>query len=141
MRDRDRLALVLILLLGASLRLFHLDAAFLDTHAWRQLDTAAMARNFYEDGFLPFDPQVDWGGRHGYLEAEFPLVPAVIAVVYRVAGLHETLARLVIIAHQPWPRVGDLQAVAGARRPPIGGARRGIPRSPCRRWPCSSAAS
>ena len=50
MRDRDRLALVLILLLGASLRLFHLDAAFLDTHAWRQLDTAAMARNFYEDG-------------------------------------------------------------------------------------------
>jgi 4-amino-4-deoxy-L-arabinose transferase-like glycosyltransferase len=97
MRDRDRLALVLILLLGASLRLFHLDAAFLDTHAWRQLDTAAMARNFYEDGFLPFDPQVDWGGRHGYLEAEFPLVPAVIAVVYRVAGLHDTLARLVII--------------------------------------------
>jgi 4-amino-4-deoxy-L-arabinose transferase-like glycosyltransferase len=97
MRDRDRLALVLILALGTSLRLFHLDAAFLDTHAWRQLDTAAMARNFYEGSFIPFDPQVDWGGRQGYLEAEFPLVPAVIAVVYRVAGLHETLARLVIV--------------------------------------------
>ena len=98
MRDRDRLALVLILVLGASLRLFHVDAAFLDTHAWRQLDTAAMARNFYEDGFLPFDPQVDWGGRHGYLEAEFPLVPALIAAVYRIVGLHETAARLFIIA-------------------------------------------
>ena len=56
-----------------------------------------MARNFYEGSFIPFDPQVDWGGQDGYLEAEFPLVPAVIAVVYRVAGLHETLARLVII--------------------------------------------
>ena len=97
MRDRDRLALVLILALGAALRLFHLDAPFLDSHAWRQLDTAAMARNFYEGSFIPFDPQVDWGGKDGYLEAEFPLVPAVIAVVYRVAGLHETLARLVII--------------------------------------------
>jgi 4-amino-4-deoxy-L-arabinose transferase-like glycosyltransferase len=97
MRDRDRLALVLILALGAALRLFHLDAPFLDSHAWRQLDTAAMARNFYEGSFIPFDPQVDWGGRDGYLEAEFPLVPAVIAVVYRVAGLHDTLARLVII--------------------------------------------
>ena len=97
MRDRDRLALVLILALGAALRLLHLDAAFLDTHAWRQLDTAAMARNFYEGSFIPFDPQVDWGGRQGYLEAEFPLVPAVIAVVYRVAGPHDTLARLVII--------------------------------------------
>ncbi len=30
--------------------------------------------------FLPFDPQVDWGGRHGYLEAECPLIPALIAV-------------------------------------------------------------
>jgi 4-amino-4-deoxy-L-arabinose transferase-like glycosyltransferase len=97
MRDRDRLALVLILALGAALRLFHLDAAFLDTHAWRQLDTAAMARNFYEGSFIPFDPQVDWGGKAGYLEAEFPLVPGVIALVYRLAGLHETLGRLVII--------------------------------------------
>src|SRR4029450_12260491 len=83
---------------GASLRLFHVDAAFLDTHAWRQLDTAAMARNFYEDGFIPFDPQVDWGGRHGYLEAECPLIPALIAFVYRIFGLHEIVGRLIIIA-------------------------------------------
>ena len=98
MKDRDRLALFLILLLGTALRLFHVGAPFLDSHAWRQLDTAAMARNFYEDGFLPFDPQVDWGGRRGYLEAEFPLVPAIVAVVYRIGGLHDVLGRLTIIA-------------------------------------------
>jgi 4-amino-4-deoxy-L-arabinose transferase-like glycosyltransferase len=97
MRDRDRLALVLILVLGAALRLFQVDAAFLDSHAWRQLDTAAMARNFYEGSFIPFDPQVDWGGRQGYLEAEFPLVPAVVALAYHVAGLHEVLGRLIVI--------------------------------------------
>ena len=57
-----------------------------------------MARNFYEDGFIPFDPQVDWGGRHGYLEAECPLVPALIALVYHVTGVHETVGRIIIIA-------------------------------------------
>ncbi len=52
-----------------------------------------MARNFYEGPFFPFDPRVDWGGRNGYLEAEFPLVPALIAVLYQLFGLHEILGR------------------------------------------------
>ena len=38
------------------------------------------------------------GGRNGYLEAEFPLVPALIAVLYRLFGLHEILGRLLVIA-------------------------------------------
>jgi hypothetical protein len=87
-----------ILALGAALRLYHVTAPFLDAHAWRQLDTAAMARNFYEGPFFPLDPRVDWGGRNGYLEAEFPLVQAVIAVLYRLFGLHEILGRLLVIA-------------------------------------------
>ena len=94
----DRTTFLLILAFGTALRLFHLTAPFVDTHAWRQLDTAAMARNFYEDGFVPFDPQVDWGGRHGYLEAECPLIPALIALVYHVTGVHETVGRVIIIA-------------------------------------------
>ena len=63
----DRVAFLLILAFAASLRLFHLTAPFTDLHAWRQLDTVAMARNFYEGSFWPFDPEVNWGGRHGYL--------------------------------------------------------------------------
>jgi 4-amino-4-deoxy-L-arabinose transferase-like glycosyltransferase len=98
MMDRDRLALVLILALGASLRFYHFQSPFVDAHAWRALDTAAMARNFYEGSFIPFDPMVDWGGRQGYLEAEFPLVPAIIAVLYRLFGFHELIGRAVIIA-------------------------------------------
>src|SRR5262245_16183335 len=96
--DRDRVALLLILAFAVSLRLFHITAPFTDLHAWRQLDTVGMARNFYEGSFWPFDPQVDWGGRHGYLEAECPLVPALIAVVYRIVGPHEIVGRLIIIA-------------------------------------------
>ena len=97
MTRRDRLALTLILLLGLSLRLWRVDAPFVDAHAWRQLDTAAMARNFYQTSFVPFDPQVDWGGRHGYLEAEFPLVPAIIAVAYHVWGPREIVGRVIVI--------------------------------------------
>ena len=67
-------------------------------HAWRQLDTLAIARNFYEGSFWPFDPEVNWGGRNGYLEAECPLIPALIAVVYRIVGPHEIAGRLIIIA-------------------------------------------
>lgn len=57
-----------------------------------------MARNFYEGSFIPFDPRVDWGGAHGYLEAECPLIPALIALVYHITGLHETVGRVLIIA-------------------------------------------
>ena len=96
--DRDRVAFVLILAFAASVRLFHLTAPFTDLHTWRQLDTLAMARNFYEGSFWPFDPQVNWGGPNGYVEAECPLIPALIAVVYRIVGPHEVAARLIIIA-------------------------------------------
>lgn len=57
-----------------------------------------MARNFYEGSFWPFDPEVNWGGRNGYVEAECPLIPALIAVVYRIVGPHEIAGRLIIIA-------------------------------------------
>src|SRR4029079_313078 len=87
--DQNRVALLLILAFAATLRLFHLTAPFTDWHAWRQLDTVAMARNFDERSFWPFDPEVNWGGPNGYIEAECPLIPALIAVVYRIAGPHE----------------------------------------------------
>ena len=90
-------ALVLILALATGLRVLYLTRPFVDAHSFRQLDTAAMARNFAEGSFLPFDPQVDWGGAAGYLEAEAPIIPAMVAVLYRVFGVHEWLARLVII--------------------------------------------
>src|SRR4051812_41363360 len=96
--DQNGVALLLILAFALSLRLFHLTAPFTDWHAWRQLDTVGMARAFYEGSFWPFDPQVNWGGPNGYIEAECPLIPALIAVVYRLVGPSEIAARLIIIA-------------------------------------------
>lgn len=51
-----------ILLLAFAARSYHLDFPVSGFQAWRQADTAAMARNYYKQGFHFLYPQVDWGG-------------------------------------------------------------------------------
>jgi 4-amino-4-deoxy-L-arabinose transferase-like glycosyltransferase len=93
---RSHLGLVLILVLAAALRLLYIDAPLLDAHRWRQVDTAFMARAFYEGSINPFRPEAVWGGAHGYVESEFPLLPALVAVLFRLFGPDETWGRLVV---------------------------------------------
>src|SRR5215203_3343082 len=83
---------------AAGLRLLYIDAPLLDAHRWRQVDTAFMARAFYESGINPLRPEANWGGAHGYVESEFPLLPAIVAVLYHLFGPDETWGRLVVAA-------------------------------------------
>ncbi|MEP7307122.1 MAG: glycosyltransferase family 39 protein [Acidobacteriota bacterium] len=94
----DIFLLVVIVLLGAGLRLLWIRSPLLDAHRWRQTDTAAIARNLYEGRFNVFYPLVDWGGRNGYVESEFPLVPALAAGLYEVFGPLDYLGRVVAMA-------------------------------------------
>ena len=88
------LPLGLPLLVGATLRLIQIQAPILGIHSWRQADTAAMARNFAEQGMNLLLPQIDWGGAgSGVVEAEFPLYPYAVALLYRLFGVQEWLAR------------------------------------------------
>ena len=76
-----------ILALGLGLRLVWLDQPLIDRQAWRQTDTAAIARNFYQEEFNPLYPRVDWRGTTpGYVETNFPLFPFLVACAYRVFG-------------------------------------------------------
>ncbi|PZO17886.1 MAG: hypothetical protein DCF25_10590 [Leptolyngbya foveolarum] len=86
-------------------RLYHFNSPIIGIHAWRQADTAAMARNFYEmqrshpglnNLWRFFYPQVDWGGG-GYAETEFPIYPAIVSWLYRLTGDHTASARLVTV--------------------------------------------
>ena len=79
----------LILVLASVLRLLYLDAPLLDAHRWRQVDTAFMARAFSETGINVLKPEANWGGAHGYVESEFPLLPAIVAVLYSAFGPNE----------------------------------------------------
>jgi dolichyl-phosphate-mannose-protein mannosyltransferase len=94
---RTRLPLLLILLLGTALRLQYLHAPLLDAHRWRQVDTAAIARTFYETSINPLKPEANWGGAHGYVESEFPLLPMLAAFLYRIFGPDEIWGRLIVI--------------------------------------------
>jgi len=87
--------LPLILAFGFVLRLYHVNAPIIGIHAWRQSDTAAMARNYYENGFRFLYPQIDWGGSTpGYAETEFPMYPYMVSLVYKLFGFSDSYGRL-----------------------------------------------
>ncbi len=93
-----RFWLILILLLGTGLRLAWVTRPF--DHrirtAWRQADYIQIARNFDREGMNIFYPRIDWrGDTPGYVEGEFPLVPWVGAILYKVFGYQEWLLRTI----------------------------------------------
>jgi 4-amino-4-deoxy-L-arabinose transferase-like glycosyltransferase len=94
---RSEKVLLLLLLVGLLTHLYGIDNTVLDRQGWRQADTAMIARNYYEQGMDFFRPEVDWNGDNGVVQCEFPLVPYLAALLYKIFGLHIFLARLVSV--------------------------------------------
>lgn len=91
----------LVILAGIAVRVWNIDHTIMDRQAWRQCDTAAIARNFYRGGFHILYPETDWytlsGRVSGYTETEFPLVSFLAAFMYLFFGEHAWAARLVSV--------------------------------------------
>ncbi|MCL5783782.1 MAG: glycosyltransferase family 39 protein [Patescibacteria group bacterium] len=97
----------IIILLGFALRLYKIDNPIADWHAWRQADTAAVARDFYKEGFNPLVPKYDdmtgWAekpvpnpGRFRFVE--FPIYNSLVYFTYLLnGGVDDKLARLVSV--------------------------------------------
>jgi 4-amino-4-deoxy-L-arabinose transferase-like glycosyltransferase len=82
-------------ILSVAAGLIWIDEPYIDTWSWRQSDVAAIARNYFQNGFHFAHPQIDWAGRGpGYVGTEFPLLPFVAALVYKLVGVHEAIGRL-----------------------------------------------
>jgi 4-amino-4-deoxy-L-arabinose transferase-like glycosyltransferase len=91
-------AILAILLFALALRLYHIDFPICGYHAWRQADTAAMAINFYENGFHLFTPQIDWGGNSaGYVETEFPIYSYLVSLCDLLTGPMDFWGRLISV--------------------------------------------
>ncbi|ODH01705.1 hypothetical protein A4S05_27750 [Nostoc sp. KVJ20] len=87
-----------LLTLAIAIRIYNINSPIIGIHSWRQSDTAAMSRNFYENGFNLFYPQIDWGGNSpGYCETEFPIYSFIVALIYKVFGVSEFWGRLLSI--------------------------------------------
>jgi hypothetical protein len=93
---RQRIALGFLLLFGFFARAAAYRSPLLDHHAWRQADTAAIARNFYRERFNILYPQIDWRGGQaaGYVETGLELPAFVVAAVSTVVGFHTETGRL-----------------------------------------------
>jgi hypothetical protein len=88
-----------LIALAAGHKLYGFERPLLGHHAWREADTAAIARNYHAGGMKFFYPEVDWGGPGpNYCETEFPLYSYVAAALYNLAGVREWLGRLLSLA-------------------------------------------
>lgn len=87
-----------ILLLALGLRLYRIDAPYVDAHSWRQVTNADIARLWTDLPINIFFPQVSWGGADGYAGMEFPLLHLLTALLWRVVGVSDGAGRLVAVA-------------------------------------------
>jgi hypothetical protein len=88
-----------ILLLAIALRLKGIHDPLLDHPGWRQGDTASIAKNFATLQYNPLYPQTNYNGPPpNYVELELQIVPFIAATVYKLAGVHEVIGRLVTMA-------------------------------------------
>ena len=70
----------------------------MDHPAWRQGDTAAIARNFAQLNFNIFYPQTEYNGAPpNYVQLELQIVPYLAAIGYKLFGVHEVFGRLISI--------------------------------------------
>lgn len=84
-----------LFIIGAGLRAVNVLRP-VDTTSWRESDIASIARNYVREGMNPFRPKIDWrGDGPGLTEMEFPLYPWLIAVCYKVFGIHEVIGRII----------------------------------------------
>ena len=86
--------LIAIWISAIVVRLILINQPYIDHWSWRQSDVAAIARNFSEQGFHFAYPQIDWAGdATGYVGTEFPILPFVAALCYKIGGIHEWIGR------------------------------------------------
>jgi hypothetical protein len=93
------LAVLAVVALGLLLRLKGINDPILDHPAWRQGDTAAIARNFALLKLNVMYPQTMYNGPPpNYVELELQIVPFLAAALYKIFGVHEVFGRLISIA-------------------------------------------
>ena len=94
MTRATRLA-ILMSILAVAVRLIGINQPYIDDWSWRQGDVAAIARNYFQGGFHFTRPQIDWAGdQPGYVGTEFPVLPFLAAICYKIVGVHEWVGRV-----------------------------------------------
>lgn len=95
------IVLILFILLGFYLRVYHADYPVVGYHNWKETHYLTEARNFAREGFFSagfFVPMWDYPGinevQDGSHSDTFPTTPIIVAVLFKIFGISLVLARL-----------------------------------------------
>lgn len=87
-----------ITLFSILIRLYNITFPVIGWQAWRQADTASIARNFSIEESNILYPRVDWrGDTEGYAETEFQIYPFLVSCLYDLFGINEFFGRLISV--------------------------------------------
>jgi hypothetical protein len=88
-----------IICIALMLRLYHVTYPLLDTHNFRQTQTASVVRNYYKSGINPLTSKLDvFGvGKEENLILEFPFYQTLVALLYKIFYPSEIWGRLMSI--------------------------------------------
>src|SRR5438034_1292376 len=97
--NREKIALIAIIFVGLSVRLWRLSIPLLEFYPTRQVQTAEITRNLYFDNNI-LQPSVNYfGPGHTVFALEFPIYNFVVSVLYKMfGGPNEILGRLFSIS-------------------------------------------
>lgn len=93
MKRFESIIVLAILIIAFALRTWHINAPIADWHSWRQADTAAVTRNYVQDGLDLLHPKFDdissipsgLENPEGYRMVEFPLYNLLHYTTYQLA--------------------------------------------------------
>ncbi|MDN4492522.1 ArnT family glycosyltransferase [Ureibacillus aquaedulcis] len=99
MRFSNKWLFIILLAVIFLIRIPHIENSPYEVgESWRQADTESMARNFVEERFNIFFPQLNYDGPSpNYAQLEFQVTTFLIAILYKLFGYHYELARLIPI--------------------------------------------
>jgi len=81
--------LVALLILYLGMRLVTIQAPYLDRPFWKEIDYIQISVNYSKNGFNFFRPELTWPAEPPRITAmEFPLVPYLAAILYRLFGFN-----------------------------------------------------
>src|SRR5208282_4855136 len=89
---------LIIFVVSVLPHLYGITSPPLDYHFHRQVNTAAIARNFHDDGLPLLHPRIDWDGNNRTVAAtEFPLYMWLVGLFWGVFGLGDLWGRILSV--------------------------------------------
>jgi hypothetical protein len=98
LRDPDFFWSIFFITLGVILRLIRLDQPIVEGAFTRQIQTADITFNLFQNNFNVLYPQVSLLPEPRYFLIEPPLYNSIVAFFYNIFGVYESIGRLVSIA-------------------------------------------